>query len=175
MSMKTLRTTKYLAGAVLLASLLGCGLSTELFNPDFFSSLGIDAQSIARSPGRIVLAFRNYSNATIVFASATYTDRSITQFAQNEAEFTASLRLADVQNVAANETRTLVLDCPVRVIVPGGITAVTDESAADVTYQGSLLVVDEDYECGDVIEMGLVQTGDTADSLTLQVRVLPGR
>jgi len=80
-------------------------------------------------------------------------------------------------DVAGNDTRTMVVECPVGVVTPLGIVALVEDTAVELTYAGAPLVSSTDFVCGDVIEMRLVQLAGVggAVELGIEVRVLAGR
>ena len=169
MSGRTLRIVA-LAGCLATAlPLLGCALFTDMLNPDFLSSLGLDPATIISSQGRLVIAFDNATQFTL---SECFVSVADAPDALTEDFLTVSAR-----DIPANETRTRVLDCPVRVVVPGSATVQQNGSETMVDYDGAMMLLGDDFLCGDVIEMRVVQSGEDPASadFAIMVRVLAGR
>ncbi len=176
MSGKTLRFFSVIGCAAALLPLAGCAMVTDLISPDFLSTLGIDPATVIRPPGAIVIAFQNSTSGVADFG-ATVASSLLTT--------TGDLQYVYARDVAANQTRTMVVDCPVGVVAPGaplggGAAAaivVGGSVNATLAYAGAPLVEGVDFVCGDVIEIRVVETGIDAENLAvlLQVQVLAGR
>lgn len=180
MSARRLRPmTKWLAMAVSLTMVHGCIVATDLVNPVLLTSLGFDPATVIPPEGRLLVAFTNStSSAALFFAQAS----------DDPTDPLSNLRSLDTETgspLAAGETRTLVLDCPVGVVTPGteaaadfatGTTAVTvlEATPVEIAYVGAPLILDREFECGDVIQMEVTQLG-TGGAFTLSIRVIPGR
>ncbi|MBU0617817.1 MAG: hypothetical protein KKI02_08880 [Planctomycetes bacterium] len=169
MSGKMLRFSSAIGCAAVLLSLAGCAMATDLINPSFLSTLGIDPATIIRSQGRVVIAFQNSTSGVADFGAHVSSGLSATEQDSD---------VIYVEDVPANETRTMVVDCPAAVVTPLG-SSVFGEVAGMVMveYAGAPLVEGDDFFCGDVIEMRIVETGTgTADPVfDYRVQVLPGR
>jgi hypothetical protein len=84
--------------------------------------------------------------------------------------------------VPAGENRNEAIECPVEIVGTGQIQGdgLSDVAAVvngeDVTYANGALLSGTAYECGDVIEVRLVQvgTGDQA-AFSVIVQILPGQ
>jgi hypothetical protein len=185
MSGKVLRFFAVTGCAAVWLSLVGCAMVTDLISPNFLATLGIDPATVIQPQGRVIIAFQNSTIAT-------------TDFGATVASSVAALATDPVyvyaRDVAPDETRMMVVECPVAAILPsapiGGseLTAVgsgtrtsgqtTETVDFALAYQGAVLQEGLDFECGDVIEVRVVQTGggtDTTIAVTLQVQVLAGR
>ncbi len=169
MNGRTLRIVALLGCLVTVLPLLGCALFTDMLNPDFLSSLGVDPATIVASQGRLVIAFDNATQFTLSECFVSVGDASD---AATEDFVTISAR-----DIPANETRSRVLDCPVQVVLPGSATVQQDGTETTVEYTGASMLLSYDFLCGDVIEMRVVQSGEDAASadFAITVRVLAGR
>lgn len=175
MSGKTLRFFSVIACAAVLLPLAGCAIVTDMINPDFLTALGVDPDTVIASAGTIIIAFQNSTTGVADFGATVATSSSST---------TDDLEYVYARDVAADETRTMVVDCPLATVVPGATISGTEAVAivtggnvdATVTYAGAELVEGVDFVCGDVIEIRIVETGTDAEDLAveLQVQVLPG-
>ena len=165
---------RVLTSCVLIAgvfAMTGCAFVTDMINPDLLSNWGIDSSNIIRSQGSIILAFRN-STVNITAEMAAFTTAYST--IANE-EFTLENPYVDywfVTDLAAGETRTVVVECPVNVLLPVASVAVTDTESETIEYTGSELRNLADFQCGDVIEYEMFQG---TDGVSVRVRVIPGR
>jgi hypothetical protein len=185
MSGRTFRMVVLLGCLVTVLPLLGCALFTDMLNPDFLSALGVDPATVIRPRGVVVIAFKNSTIATTDFGASV---------ASSLATLETDPQYVYARDVGPNETRTMVVDCPVGVIAPSApiegnvATAVgegtqtsgqtTEAVTFSLVYMGSPLVAGSDFDCGDVVEVRVVQTGGGADGaivVTLEVRVLAGR
>lgn len=164
----TSRLFMLVAGLPLLAPLTGCFMATDLLNPGVLSAIGFDPETIIPPQGRVVIAFQNSTQGVALFAAAVSDDVR---------DVTSNVVMASATNVAANETRTMVVDCPVGIVTPALFAVVLNDAITEVAYNGAPLAAGTDFVCGDVIEMRLVQVGDgaAADVFEIQIRVLPGR
>jgi hypothetical protein len=115
----------------------------------------------------VLVTFNNQTQFPATFAAAAFPDMLN---AEDVTTLTAT-------NVDGNTTRTLVVDCPVDVIAPGVIAVLADGTLVELLYEGTPLVSGSDFQCGDVIEMRVVQLGAGVDAtaFAIQVEVLAGR
>ena len=169
MSGKRRRFLVLVGSLALLVPLVGCVFAADLVNPGFLAAAGFDPGTIIPSQGTVVIVFNNATQypVTNMFAS-------VADILSGGVE---DPRLVSATDMVANETRAMVVDCPVDVVAPGGASVVVEGAVTEVIYGGSLMVSSEDYRCGDVIEIRVVQVGDAgADAaFVLQVQVLAGR
>lgn len=156
-------------GLALLVPLVGCVFAADLVNPGLLSAFGFDPESIIPSQGAVVIAFNNATQYPV--------DNMFASVGDSLSTAVEDLELVSATDMAASETRAMAFDCPVEVVAPGGASVVVDGTVEDVTYGGSQMVAGEDFSCGDVIEMRLVQLGDagTDAAFAFQVQVLAGR
>jgi hypothetical protein len=162
-------------------TLTGCPVAADFFNPSVFTGLGLDPRTITPSQGTLIVLFRNETQSPAVFR-AFESSRTSNFTAQNSRNFTVG--------VEAGESRNEVLDCPIRLFTPGAVDAAgvrddvavltgTAEAAVTVNYEGAILQVGTDYQCGDVIQVTLTEAttgGDNAETnFALIVQVIPGR
>ena len=168
MSGRSLRFCLLVAGLPVLATLTGCVVAADLVSPAFLSSLGFDPGTVIPSQGRVVIAFRNATTYPAAFAAVVSDDAR---------DATSNALTVSATDVAGNDTRTMVVECPVGVVTPLGIVALVEDTAVELTYAGAPLVSSTDFVCGDVIEMRLVQLAGVggAVELGIEVRVLAGR
>jgi len=152
------------AGLPLLVPLTGCLLAADLVNPTVLSAVGLDPATIIPPQGRVLIAFQNSTQGVAAFAAVAY-DSALDAI------------LVSATDVAANETRTMVVDCPVGAVIPLMAGTVVNDALAEVVYAGAPLVAGTDFVCGDVIEVRLIQLGAAADAAAfeMQVQVLAGR
>ncbi len=168
-----------LTAALLVATASGCVVGADALNPGFLSALGFDPATVIPPAGRIVVTFNNQTDFP---ASFTVT------VADSATDPTANARLLLTEPLQPNEVQAQVVECPVGLIAPGtvadqqqgGTVAAQVQMAdqtVDVAYQGAPLIADDDFRCGDLIEVRLVQVADDQNNVAfqLQVRVLPGR
>lgn len=161
-----------------LTALPGCVFATDLINPGVLSALGFDPATVIPPQGRLLVAFTNSTTSPALFFA---------QASDDPADPLANLRTLDTEigsPLTAGETRTIVLDCPVGVLTPGQATAdfstggtvalVLDAAGTAIAYNGAPLILDREFQCGDLIEFQLIQLGD-GGAYTLAIRVLPGR
>jgi hypothetical protein len=184
MSGRMLWIVALVGGLAVLLPLLGCALATDMLNPDFVSALGFDPATVIRPGGAVVIAFENSTIATTDFGASVASSLALLE---------TDPQYVYARDVGPNETRTMVVGCPVGVIAPSApigdsvATAVgagsqtadqaTQAVAFNLTYMGSPLLAGRDFVCGDVIEIRVIQTGEDATSATfaITVRVLAGR
>jgi hypothetical protein len=159
----------------------GCMIASDVINPAFLTGLGFDPQTVVPPQGRVVVTFQNATDFNASFASAfsrfPYGDDAVIEFMIAE-------------NVGPDEERNSVLDCPVAVISPApdidqfgevgvGVAAIvaTAEGVVEVAYNGSPLLNNSDFVCGDVVVIRLLQTGAAGgeNDFRFQVERLPGR
>jgi len=167
MRRETQRLFVLIAGVALLLPMPGCFVATDLLNPGILSAVGVDPATVIPSQGRLLITYRNMTSGVAYFTSIVADD-----LAQAETDPT----LVFATEVGASEMQTMVVDCPVGIMSPIGAGVITDTAVAELTYGGSPLYSGEDYVCGDVIEVRLVETGGTEGvQYSLEVRVLAGR
>lgn len=152
----------------------GCVVAADLVNPGLLGALGLDSQALTGPVGRVVVALTNNTRQPADFfvahsAGATFQGQQIP--------------------VPPSETRSIVLDCPVRSLAPGtldetfainpAVAAIvfTGEEAVEIPYGGALLQSGSEYACGDVVSISLEPVGDgtAAENFTFRVTILPGR
>lgn len=163
-----------------LVVLTGCPIGLDVVNPDFLAQLGVPSTSTGNA-GKLLIAYTNNSQSVATFYSTSV-------WSQSSGE--SGTRLPSVLDVAPGENWTIVEDCPVDFVVPGQSDSGLAVSGASVeilnpdrtvlftlTFSGAALESGDDYLCGDVIEMELVQigTGEAVEDFVLRVRVRPGR
>lgn len=161
---------------------LGCGFVTDMFNPSFFSSLGLDPNTIVPAKGVVLVSFKNNTDAPAFF---------VAYQSANALDLTVHSKNFSVQ-VDPGKSGNQVLECPVALISPGSLGAdfKVDDVAAivaatggtvDVTYTAAALVEGQDYRCGDVIDVELFPVAGAAGggannaAYLITVRVIPGR
>ncbi len=154
--------------------LSGCVFLGDLLAPDVAASLGVPAP--AQSIGSVVVRVKNDTTQQAVLSVLA-------------GGVTAPANLS--ADTAAGGSENFVLDCPVGFVRPAGVAAgvsVSDLNSAaasviaadgmtiDVTYTGSTLESDATFDCGDVIEVSLVQTGTdiAAANFAIIVQVIKG-
>ncbi|MBI5863740.1 MAG: hypothetical protein HZB38_04385 [Planctomycetes bacterium] len=157
-----------LVAAALAIATDGCVIATDLVNPSLLTGLGFDPQTVIPPQGRLVVAFQNQTAFPVFFGAA---------FSRREAIDVNKFEVLQADDVGPDETRSMVLDCPIAVFVPAVAAVVANQAAVVVTYTGSELDVNRDYVCGDVIVVRVVQVGPgTAEGdFQFQVELLPGR
>jgi hypothetical protein len=151
-------------------------MATDLMNPEFLASLGFDPDTIIRPQGRVVIAFQNSSSGVAEFGATLADSLNAT-----EEEFD----YVYASGVQPNETRTLVVECSVKVITPGApfggsslaVIVTSEEAESTLAYGGDALEEGDDFLCGDVIEIRVIETATDAENtgIALQVQVLPGQ
>jgi hypothetical protein len=158
-----------LASLALLVPLVGCVFAADLVNPGILSAFGFDPESIIPSQGSVVIAFNNTTQYAV--------DSMYASIGESVSTAAEDFELVSATDLVASETRALAFDCPVGVVAPGGAFVVVAGTVEEVTYGGSLMVAGDDFSCGDVIQMSLVQVGgdDTDVAFAFQVQVLAGR
>jgi hypothetical protein len=177
----TRRSVRWAAAGVVGFTLLlplGCGFVTDLFNPSFFSNVGLDPNTIFPAKGVVIVSFTNNTDAPAFF---------LAYESVNALDLTVHSKNFSVQ-VDPGENGNQVLECTVALISPGSLGAdfKVDDVAAivataggttDVTYTAAPLEEGRDYRCGDVIDIELFPvaggTGTTA-AYQITVRVIPG-
>ena len=159
----------------------GCPVISDAFNPDFLTSFGIPSGSTS---GTVLIAFTNNSQFSAQFVAQAFDTLSEDSVTTAGGPITAT--------VDAGKNRTFAVDCPVAAIVPGDASGGTTSTISvgvlseaadgtvttlDLVFAGNPLYSGDDFLCGDVIEMRLLQvgTGEAVEDFLLQVRVLPGR
>lgn len=164
------------AGLSLLVPLAGCVVVTDLMNPGVLSAVGLDPATVIRPQGRIIIAFQNSTQFPLPFVSA-FTGPTVPSAATTAEELAEEIVLVSATNVDVNETRTMVVDCPVGVVLPSQAFVLRAADVVEVNYAGSLLIAGEDFVCGDVIQVSVVQVGDADGQEAFEIRVqkLPGR
>jgi hypothetical protein len=164
MSGNSLRLFLLVACLPLLAPLMGCFFATDLLNPQVLSAVGFDPATIIPPQGRVVIAFQN---------STEYPADFFAVVSDNILDETAPRSVISASNVAANETRTLVVDCPVGDVLPTAVLVDVDGAVTQVDYAGAPLSSGSEFVCGDVIQMRVTQLA--AGAFAIEVQILPGR
>jgi len=154
-----------IAGVVLVAAGAGCAVLTDVFNPDTFPAFA------APDPGVVIVALNNDSDFPAVIFAGVSRDSAI-----------ATIDYATV-NVNANETSNRVYNCPLTLVSAGPPDGGTGAlvlgpggEVFEVAYNGGP-ILSNDFSCGDVIEIRLIQNGNGAEAedYALQLIVRPGR
>ena len=154
------RSRRYLLPLVLgllIVPLSGCFVVADLLKEQALTSLGFNPDSILAAQGRVLVAFTNQTSGEIAQFSAAVSDQILSSGQLATADFQTLLATA----IPAGETRTLVVDCPTGVIVPGTAVVVINNVVSTVTYAGSQLTSGSEFVCGDVIELALVESSTT--------------
>jgi hypothetical protein len=152
----------------LLTPLAGCFFATDLVNPGVLAAVGLDPATIIPPQGSVVIAFQNSTQFPADFSAAILDD-----ILAEDADFF----VVSGTGVGANETRTMVVDCPVGDVQPGSAFVAVDGTILEVPYAGSPLSTGAEFICGDVIQIRLVQIAVSADTVgfMLEVQILAGR
>ena len=169
MSGKTLRFFSLVGCLTLLSPLMGCAMAIDLVSPDFIATLGLDPATVIPSQGRIVIAFKNSTQFTIA-------ECFVSIAVDNSTSAEDYIRIS-ARDIAANETRTMLADCPVGIILPGSAVVQQDAGGPAVEYGGGAIMCGYDYLCGDVIQVEVVQSGDdtATAAFSIEVKVIPGQ
>lgn len=151
----------------------GCAIPLDLLNPALPGQFGFSLNGIVPTPGKVVIAFNNETTFPVFFAVTISDDPNAT----------TGFEIAS-DTVAANSTSSRVLQCPVPVVTfsngigtGGGATVGAPVVVQNVAAGTALattaapLTFGTDFDCGDVIEMTVTQTGG---AFRLTIRVLPG-
>lgn len=169
-----MRTRLLLALVIAVTPMFGCAIAGDVFNSDLLGVFGLDPATVIPDPGRVVIAYHNATTGVASFSSAVSDDTL---------DPTSNAKSIISSNLLAGETRAMVVDCPVGVITPGapatdfstGTTAafvVTEAGElVEVAYNGFPLVSGNDFGCGDVIQVRVVES---AGEYALQVSILAG-
>lgn len=167
-----------LCGSVMALAVLvgGCALVADLVNPNVLAALGIDTSTLRGSPGTVLVTLNNQSNFAATFSVA------VSESSSNPEQNFFVLRGEEVQS---REIRSLVVDCPVGSLAPAGsdgvailpaeaVLVIVEDGVVAVPYAGAVLQAGDEFNCGDVIEIRLVQfgSGATPDNFALLVRVI---
>lgn len=154
----------------------GCLLASDLVNPNLLAAFGFDPTTIRGSQGAVLVTFNNTTDFAadfFVLASDSSTDATSNAF------------LVPGLDVLAGEIRTLVVDCPIGALTPASFDAAgaastvavrvtAADQVVDVTYDGSPLQSGDEFLCGDVIEVRLIDAGTDEDvAFQLLIRVIP--
>lgn len=166
-----------LVGVVLaLIPTTGCVLASDLVNPNLLAGFGLDPTTIRGAQGTVLVTFNNTTDFTadfFVLASDSSSDAASNAY------------LVPGSDVLAGEIRTLVVDCPIGALTPasfdaaGAVSAVAvrvtvADQVVDVTYDGSPLQSGDEFICGDLIEVRLIDVGTDEDvAFQLLIRVIP--
>jgi len=168
--MRFIRQTwqRWLIGGLLLASVSGCVIVSDLFNSDTFPFP-------QPSQGVVIVAFNNTTSLNATFFAYESADASNPEL--DSRNFSAVVMGGEV----ANE----VLDCPVEAVSPGAlgadftrstVAAIVQDATGLVTvnYNGPVLE-SPSFQCGDVVEIRLSRStvGEQVQYL-ISVRVIPG-
>jgi len=173
-----------LLATVLLVPLSGCMIAADLINPDFWGQIGIDSALISQPEGTIIVVFNNQTSTTAYFQAFVLPDA--TDVTRNSRNLAAQVNGGDLRNE--------VIDCPIELIAPGSLasdysintvgatlTVVDDQQTAttvQVEYDTALALQEGvAFQCGDVIEIRLSQTGaaEAEDQFLLTMSVIPGQ
>ncbi|MCC6359758.1 MAG: hypothetical protein IT450_13515 [Phycisphaerales bacterium] len=170
------RTHRWFLPVAGLGLLGGCAIPLDLLNTGLASNLGFDAFSISPPEGRVIIAFNNQTGLEAGFFVA---------YSESASDPTLNVKTIFADFVAPDEVRNRVIDCPTGVVTPGDpggngdIAAFVNDGdqGVEIAYAGEPLVPGRDFNCGDVIEIRLVQIGTGTDeaNFALQIRVYPGR
>jgi hypothetical protein len=171
-----------------LVSGSGCALAVDFFDPAFAEFLGLGG--LRPTPGSVVVVWNNQTDFPARMAIAVSVDAS-------DPSQGTSFQVSDTIESGASDNA--VFDCPIGFIRPAGVAAgerSSDLAAAaatvfnvgggdtggtnvDVTFTGATLASGQDFICGDVIEVRLIQVADggtdAATQFRLTVRRVPGR
>lgn len=162
--------------ALSLVPTTGCLLASDVVNPNLLAAFGLDPTMIRGAQGSVLVTFNNTTDFTadfFVLASDSSTDASSNAF------------LVPGLDVLAGELRTQVVDCPIGALTPasfdaaGAVSAVAvrvtaADQVVDVTYDGSPLQSGDEFICGDLIEVRLIDAGTAEDvAFQLLIRVIP--
>lgn len=166
--MRVNRVLSICVGALATTLAGGCVVGLDLLNPDALAGIGISPDTF-NPPGRIIVAYTNDTDAPVLFQSAAFD--ALTNPVQNGVVLT----------VPAGETIGRSLDCPVAAFSPG--FALTADGAAELAVfgeAGGIMFSGDDYICGDVIEVRIVQFGQAGEgeaeaTFAIRVQVRPGR
>lgn len=162
---------------LLAAAMSGCMVLSDVINPNLLTGLGLDPNIIRGAQGSVLVSFNNTSEFPASF---------FVSVSDSPADPTSNAFGVQATAVQAGEIRTHVIDCPVGVITPGapsanfatGTVAVrvfTGAATVDVMYDGAPLQAGDEFRCGDLIELRLIQSGDgaAADDYRILIRVIP--
>jgi hypothetical protein len=182
--MKTTRRGRVVLGLliVLAGALAGCEFGVDVLNPDFLQQIGVDASSIARPQGNIIVAFNNTTGSRATMLAF---------IADNPADLSEGARNFSAV-VDAGGIRNEVLDCPIGLICAGsvdgsyevsGIAAqvevVEDETQEVVQVEYNVNFALESgvgFQCGDVIEIRLEDAVlDGQQAFQVRINVIPGQ
>ncbi len=168
MSSNSLRLLMLVVCLPLLMLPAGCVFVADLLNPGIVSAVGIDPATIIPPQGRVVIAFQNSTQYPADFFAVVSDD-----ILDENADFF----VVTGTDVAANDTRTMAVDCPVGDVLPASAFIVVGDTVVEVPYAGVPLRSGAEFVCGDVIEMRVVQTAVGADAaaFTIEVQILAGR
>jgi hypothetical protein len=147
----------YLTCCGLLLPGLGCAIAADVFNPDLLPGV------LAPSDGVILVALNNDTDFPAQFAFAV---------ANNPTDAPP----VETVPVNAGEVSNRVYDCPINLIQPIGVAILAGDAGIAIEYTAEPLF-EEDIDCGDVIEIRIIQSGNGAaeGDFGLRVRVIPGR
>ncbi len=178
--MRSGRANRIWGGKLLGLALLplsGCALVSDAFNPNLLTGLGLDPSTIRGSQGVVLISFNNTSEFIANFFVAV---------SDSPTDPTSNAFGVPGTQVQPGEIRTAVVDCPLGVVTPGApsanfatgtvaIQVFPTEMPVEVVYNGAPLQAGDEFRCGDVIEMRLIQTGDglAPESYRILIRVIP--
>lgn len=167
---------KLMSLALIVLPLGGCQIAGDLVSPGFLAGIGVDPDSVGGLQGRVVVAFNNTTQFDAQFFVVA-ADADLLTFQEASAE------------VGGGEAGNAVFNCPVDVLFPGAVTGdanapagaavevTTPAGIVPVAYAGVLIESGRDYQCGDVVEIRLVQTGQaaTAADFNILITIRAGR
>jgi hypothetical protein len=165
-----------LALSVVVAPLLGCAVPYDAVNPDLITSFGLDPARILPQTGKIVVLFENATDSPALFFAFEGVDAQ--DLSQDSRNFSVE--------VAAQDDRNEVLDCPIEIVTPGiinpdfsvdltGAIVATANGNVSVMYTGAPLISPPDFSCGDLIVIRLepLATGEGDQQYLITVEVRP--
>lgn len=176
--MKPLRTWGWLV-APLLALNAGCFVISDVLNPSLAGQFGLAGPG----DGAVVVVWTNDSDFPATFSVLWTNSTSADSLVRNQ--LSTAVPTGEVQNA--------VIDCPLGFLRPAGVldtgeptgdlaSAAVAVNGTTVTYTGATLVAGEDFSCGDVVEVRLIQTSETGDddqmgeaTFAIAITVVPGR
>lgn len=158
--------------SMLCLSLGGCAIVADALNPLVLTNLGLAESALVPDYGVVLMVFNNTTQSDAVFYG--FSAGNADNLALNSRNFSTY--------VPAGENRNEAIECPVEVVGAGQIAGdglsdvVAVVNGNDVNYANGALAKGTGFQCGDVIEVRLLQvgTGDQA-AFTVIVQVLPGQ
>ncbi len=152
--------------------LAGCAFVSDVFSSDLFGALGLDVNRFQPAPGTIIVNFHNQVGVPVVFLA--YESADSQDLTQDTRNFSVS--------VNPGETTNEVISCPVGLVSLGTVDAdfAVDATGAivipddQVAYAGAPLILNRDFQCGDVIDVTILPDLGTDNGFTFQIRVFRG-